>query len=216
MELDEEKVIKVIGIGRRLGAAVIDGFFITLFTFLLVAAITIVGTFLGSYSPAERQLPWDTLIIICGLLFSVAYYAWFWVRSGQTIGKAVLGIKVITKNGTRLTWGKALLRYVGYLISAIPLSLGFLWVSFDRRRQGWHDKIAGTYVIYQEKEFTRSDLVEFVPSDPRRSWIWIVLYVLIAVSVPAALSLSLWFLGPFINGIATDLIQNHAPPRKKR
>ena len=50
MELDKEKVIKGIGFGRRLGAAVIDGAFITLFTFLLVAAITIVGTFLGIYS----------------------------------------------------------------------------------------------------------------------------------------------------------------------
>jgi hypothetical protein len=94
------------------------------------------------------------------------------------------------------------------LISAIPFSLGFLWVSFDRRRQGWHDKVAGTYVTYQEVDLKQTDQVQFIPSDPKRNWIWVVLYLIIAVSVPTALTLSLWFLGPFINGIATELIQN--------
>jgi uncharacterized RDD family membrane protein YckC len=40
-----------------------------------------------------------------------------------------------------------LARYVGYIISTIPLCLGFLWVGFDSKKQGWHDKIAGTVVV---------------------------------------------------------------------
>jgi len=54
---DKTKAIKGIGFGRRLGAVIIEGVFLALFTMLLVAAITMVGTFLGSYSPAKRQLP---------------------------------------------------------------------------------------------------------------------------------------------------------------
>lgn len=208
MKDDGTKVVKVIGFGRRLGAVIIDGIFLSLFTMLLVSGITILGTFLGIYGLNQAQFSWDRLIMLCGFGLSIIYYTWFWRRSGQTIGKTVLGIKVIAKDGAKLTWGKALLRYIGYLISAIPLSIGFLWVAFDRKRQGWHDKLAGTYVTYQEVDFSQSDHLEIVPADPRRSWVWVLLYLLIAISIPSALTLGLWFLGPFINGIAAEIIQN--------
>jgi uncharacterized RDD family membrane protein YckC len=43
------------------------------------------------------------------------------------------------------------LRFIGCWISAIPLFFGFIWIIFDRRRQAWHDKLAGTQVIYTQK-----------------------------------------------------------------
>ena len=43
--------------------------------------------------------------------------------------------------------GQAILRYIGYIVSALALSIGFIWIAIDKRRQGWHDKIARTYVI---------------------------------------------------------------------
>jgi uncharacterized RDD family membrane protein YckC len=49
--------------------------------------------------------------------------------------------------GMPLTFGQALGRYLAYFVSAIPLCLGMLWVAFDSKKQGWHDKLAGTVVV---------------------------------------------------------------------
>ena len=91
----------------------------------------------------------STLVI--NLLISIGYNVGFWVLSGQTPGKWVLGVRVMRKDGTRLTLGNALLRQVGYWISAI-FCLGFLWILFDNKRQGFHDKLAGTIVTYSWPE----------------------------------------------------------------
>ncbi len=66
---------------------------------------------------------------------------------GKTLGKWFLGLRVITIDGAPLGLGKATLRFIGYMIAIIPLSFGLLWVVFDPQKQGWHDRIASTYVI---------------------------------------------------------------------
>jgi len=85
--------------------------------------------------------------------------------TGQTLGKMVMGIKVISTDGSSVSWGKALLRLIGYIVSRIPLLLGFFWVSFDAKRQGWHDKIASTYIVRKDTHFSATDDITFVPSD---------------------------------------------------
>jgi uncharacterized RDD family membrane protein YckC len=93
------------------------------------------------------------LLSSLGVLFlvSTVYNTAFWLLSGQTPGKRVLGVRVMRTDGTRLRLGNALRRQVGYWISAI-FYLGFLWILFDNRRQGWHDKLAGTIVTYSWPE----------------------------------------------------------------
>jgi uncharacterized RDD family membrane protein YckC len=85
------------------------------------------------------------------LLVHVLYDIGFWLLAGQTPGKRVLGLRVVRTDGTRLRFGNALRREIGYLASNI-LYLGFLWILIDKRRQGWHDKIAGTIVVYSWPE----------------------------------------------------------------
>jgi uncharacterized RDD family membrane protein YckC len=85
------------------------------------------------------------------LLTSIAYDITFWLLSGQTPGKRVLGLRVMRTDGTRLKLGNALRRQIGYWISAI-FFLGFVWILFDKRRQGFHDKLAGTIVTYSWPE----------------------------------------------------------------
>ena len=85
------------------------------------------------------------------LLVSISYDVGFWLLSGQTPGKRVLGVRVMRTDGTRLRLGNALLRQVGYWISAI-FYLGFFWILFDNKRQGFHDKLAGTIVTYSWPE----------------------------------------------------------------
>jgi uncharacterized RDD family membrane protein YckC len=88
-------------------------------------------------------------------LLVIGYYTFFWTLVGFTPGKALLGLKVVRKNGTKLSFGRSLLRFFSYWISAIPLFLGFFWVLWDSKRQGWHDKIAGTQVLYIPKNLRK-------------------------------------------------------------
>jgi len=89
---------------------------------------------------------WVTSVIV--ILFSAAYYIFFWTLVGQTPGKLLLGLRVVSRSGRPITFWQALRRYVGYFISAVAIYIGYLWILIDNRRQGWHDKLAGTYVVY--------------------------------------------------------------------
>jgi len=81
------------------------------------------------------------------LVVSIFYNIGYWMLSGQTPGKRMLGVRVMRADGERLHFSNALLRQVGYWISTI-LFLGFLWILFDNKRQGFHDKLGGTIVTY--------------------------------------------------------------------
>ena len=77
----------------------------------------------------------------------------FWRHCGATPGKLAVGLKVVdAQTGGRPSTGRLVVRVLCYVVSAIPLYLGFLWVAVDRRKQGWHDKIAGTAVVQDNFE----------------------------------------------------------------
>ena len=106
------------------------------------------------------------------LLVSIAYDVGFWLLSGQTPGKRMLGVRVMRTDGTRLKLGNALRRQIGYWVSGI-FFLGFLWILFDNRRQGFHDKVAGTIVTYSWPEgrlkgtFVIERMQRFTDKQPR-------------------------------------------------
>ena len=81
-------------------------------------------------------------------IISIAYYVYFWTSTGQTPGHQVLHLRVVRTDGSPIDIGTAIIRYVGYVISIIPLGLGFMWAGWDSQKQGWHDKLAGTYVVH--------------------------------------------------------------------
>lgn len=73
----------------------------------------------------------------------------FWVRCGATPGKMALGVRVVDVHTGRPISGKqATIRYLCYILSFLPLCLGFLWVAWDPKKQAWHDKLANTVVVY--------------------------------------------------------------------
>lgn len=85
---------------------------------------------------------WNTLIPI---LYSILF--WIWIAA--TPGKFILGLRIVDANGKNITPLGAILRYLGYIVSGIVIGIGFLWIGFDKKKQGWHDKIAKTYVIHK-------------------------------------------------------------------
>ena len=78
----------------------------------------------------------------------VLYYTGQWALTGATIGKWLLGLRVVRADGYPPTFVRSLIRFVGYGLSAIVFFLGYLWVLFDNERRAWHDELAGTWVIY--------------------------------------------------------------------
>jgi uncharacterized RDD family membrane protein YckC len=78
----------------------------------------------------------------------ILYNVFFWSLTGQTPGLMFMGLRVVTLDGKRLSIKRAAARIVGYIIATIPLYLGFAWILIDDRRQGWHDKLARTCVVY--------------------------------------------------------------------
>lgn len=89
------------------------------------------------------------------LLANMLYFTYFHGIAGQTPGKMIFGLKVVQtrgEKGEKMTPGIAFLRWVGYLVSWLFLYLGFIWIAFDGKKQGWHDKIAGTVVIQVRRD----------------------------------------------------------------
>ncbi|MFN8372486.1 MAG: RDD family protein [Anaerolineae bacterium] len=87
-----------------------------------------------------------------GLLASLAFlfvFQWYFLseRFGQTPGKMVMNIFVIRADGEFPSARDAFWRTVGYLLNMLCLGLGWLWIIGDRHEQGWHDKLAHTYVV---------------------------------------------------------------------
>jgi uncharacterized RDD family membrane protein YckC len=64
-----------------------------------------------------------------------------------TIGKSLMEIKVVDNSGNRLTLYKSLARNLSKILSYSIIALGFIWILFDKKRQGWHDKLNNTYVV---------------------------------------------------------------------
>ncbi|MAG35741.1 MAG: hypothetical protein CL878_05790 [Dehalococcoidia bacterium] len=120
--------LELAGFWRRCGAWLIDG------------VILIIGLALTFYLPGPGRLPVFVLPWVYHWLFTGI--------KGQTPGKMLLGIKVVDRRGNPPSLGAAALReIVGKILSSIVLYLGFLWVLWDRQQQGWHDQLAGTYVV---------------------------------------------------------------------
>ncbi len=124
--------------GPRFVAYFIDAIIVGIITGLL----WFVGRLLGGDSGVLLMLM-QLLAVVIG----VGYYVYFWGTSGATPGKKTMGLRVVSTDGQPMTMGKAFIRYIGYIISAIVFYLGFIWIAIDKDKQGWHDKIANTYVI---------------------------------------------------------------------
>jgi uncharacterized RDD family membrane protein YckC len=84
-------------------------------------------------------------------VLTTAYFVGFWSLAGQTPGMRLMRIVVVPESGDRLTVWRALRRMVGVVACWLTLGLGFTLVLVDDRRQGLHDKIAKTFVLYERE-----------------------------------------------------------------
>lgn len=83
------------------------------------------------------------------ILISLAYYTYLeGGPTGQTLGKRVLGVRVISfDTGGPVGYARGFIRWIGRILSTIPLFLGYFWMLWDREKQTWHDKLASAVVV---------------------------------------------------------------------
>ncbi len=84
------------------------------------------------------------------LILSLIYFGLLWsqVGGGRTIGMRLFGLRVVGTDGGLIGIGQAVVRWIGLWISFVACFIGVLWVAGDRNKQGWHDHMAHTYVVY--------------------------------------------------------------------
>ena len=130
------------GFWIRTGAAMLDSLLIFIITLPLISVI-----YGEAYWTSESLIRgfWDAVINYVLPAFAVIV---FWVYKSATPGKMLTQLTIVdAKTGQKPSTTQFMVRYLSYFIAAIPLLIGIMWVGIDKRKQGWHDKIAGTVVL---------------------------------------------------------------------
>ncbi len=132
---------RYVGFWLRVVAAFIDSLLVAFLVYPLMIAVfgwdTLLAGAAGTMSTLLLELVLPAIAIVA-----------FWIYRSATPGKMVIGAVIVDADTLGKPSSAQLIgRYFGYYVSAIPLMLGLLWVAFDGRKQGWHDKLAGTLVI---------------------------------------------------------------------
>jgi len=144
-------LVQYAGFLRRLAAALLDALLIGIIASAL--ALTLFGfDDLNTWQAFTEEQPFEPASLLLNQALPVAFTLFFWRLWQATPGKLLLDCRIVdARTLGKPGFGQFLLRYLGYLLSALALGLGFLWILFDKRRQGWHDKLARTLVIIDDE-----------------------------------------------------------------
>jgi len=140
----QQQDLEYAGFWLRVIATLIDTVLVVLITSPMLVSVYGWEYFDGGKSktitgPAEILIGW--------VLPAIAVIV-FWMKKQATPGKMALSLRILdASSGNKPSVAQFLGRYFGYLVSMLPLFLGLIWVAFDKRKQGWHDKLAGTVVV---------------------------------------------------------------------
>ena len=149
--LETKQEQKYVGFWARFAANFLDGILISIF-------VSPASIYMG-YLVSKGDFFWYSRISEYGAR-AIAFYSVLyilsqvillvlWSKKQASIGKMAISVKIVdAKTGGAPTKKQLIGRYFAYVLSTLPLGLGFLWIAFDPKKQGWHDKLAGTAVIY--------------------------------------------------------------------
>ena len=158
MASDESELIYA-GFWGRVGAYFIDG---------LLLCLVMYSCLFMAYGLRYLEDPnayWGPLQPLISYVLPAILVLLFWTIKSATPGKMAIAATIVdAKTGAKPSTKQFLMRYFGYILSTLPLFLGFLWVVFDRRKQGWHDKLAGTVVVRRKAGATEQVRFEQTPT----------------------------------------------------
>ena len=134
--------LEYVGFWPRVGAALIDTVLL-----LIVCAPLLTIVYGGSYWTSDAWLQGPADFLINWVLPAIAVII-FWIYRQATPGKIAIAARIVDAGtGGKPSTRQLVIRYLGYYVSMLPLMAGIVWVAFDPRKQGWHDKLAGTVVV---------------------------------------------------------------------
>lgn len=130
------------GFWIRVWASIIDT--VILLIIIMPLLLAVYGT---EYLESEKFLH-GPLDFFLSYVFPAVAVITFWIYKSATPGKMAISATIVDeKTGNKPSTGQFIGRYFSYIIAGLPLGLGIIWVAFDKRKQGWHDKLAGTVVV---------------------------------------------------------------------
>jgi len=130
------------GFWIRSAAALIDSILI------LLVIVPVMFSVYGNDFWLQSTVPQDWTSIAFNYVLPAVVIIVFWIYKSATPGKMLTKLTIIdAKSGEKPSTGQFIVRYVGYYVALLPLMLGLFWIGFDSRKQGWHDKLAGTVVV---------------------------------------------------------------------
>ncbi len=143
----EQSDLEYVGFWARVGAAMIDTLLI-----LAITAPLVTSVYGPAYWSGNELVKGPADFLITFVLPAIAIVL-FWIYRQATPGKIAISARIVdAKTGEAASTRQLIGRYFGYYVSIFPLFLGLIWVAFDARKQGWHDKLAGTVVVRTKKK----------------------------------------------------------------
>lgn len=128
------------GFWIRVVAYIIDG--------ILLGIVGGIVAVIFHANPSDPSSSGYTISQVVNFVIAVAYFVGLWTYWGASVGQRILKLRVVDANTMQpIGIGKAVLRYIGLIVSFLVCFVGVIWVAFDARKQGWMDKIAGTVVL---------------------------------------------------------------------
>ena len=147
MENSGSTALTFAGFWSRVWASLIDTF---LFALIIIPFVLMIYGF-EEYVKNEKLFAGPADFVLQVVLPAIAVIA-FWIYKSATPGKMAIHARIVdARTGAPASTGQLVGRYFGYYLSLIPLGLGFIWVAFDAKKQGFHDKLAGTVVVRDEQ-----------------------------------------------------------------
>jgi uncharacterized RDD family membrane protein YckC len=142
----QDHELEYVGFWARVGASIIDTVLTLCITMPLLVAI-----YGWAYFEDTSMVVGPADFLISWVLPAVAVIL-FWLQKQATPGKMAVSARVVdAATGKTMSPGQSVGRYLAYFVSALPLGLGLFWVAWDPKKQGWHDKLAGTVVVRARK-----------------------------------------------------------------
>ncbi len=140
--MDDNRTIDYAGFWLRVAASLIDTLLI------LVILIPLLTAIYGKEYWVKEEFVIDSWDVVLNYVLPAIVIVIFWVYKRATPGKMIFRAVIVDeKTGNKPNTKQFIFRYLGYYVSCLFLGLGFFWIAWDKKKQGWHDKLAGTVVI---------------------------------------------------------------------
>jgi uncharacterized RDD family membrane protein YckC len=150
MQSHESPELEYVGFWARVGAAIIDSILLLLIVMPLLFAVY------GRAYWQSSELIMGPADVVINYILPAALVIVLWIKISATPGKKAIGAVIVdARTGEKPSTRQFIIRYIGYYVATIPLLLGIIWVGFDARKQGWHDKMAGTVVVRRKGGITQ-------------------------------------------------------------